>query len=534
MAIGRLPRYAMIMIRNALTVGVWTLGSRLLGFVRDILIAIMLGAGPAADAFFVALRLPNLFRRLFGEGAFSAAFVPEYTGRLAQAGEVPAQRLAEEITAFMAVWLVAITVVGMIFMPLLLHLLAPGFTVDPAKFSLTIHLARITFPYVLLICLSALFAGVLNARGHFAAAASAPILFNICIIGTLLLLYHAGVTPADALSYGVVLAGILQLLLLSWALLRAGTTIRLVRPRLTPGAKIVLRRLGPGLIGASVTQLNLTVDTIIASLLPTGTVSVLYYADRVNQLPLGVIGAALGTVLLPTLSRAVRVGEHGVARETLNRAIQFSLLFTLPSATALAIIGLPIMQALFNHGAFTSVDAARSAAALAAYAFGLPAFVLIKLFTPGFFARGDTKTPVKIGFATVTLNLALNLALMYPLQQVGIALSTSLAAWFNSLLLGFFLSRRGDFVIDRRLVGRTLRTVAACLVMTIILLLLNGLEGGASPHDLNLIILILVGLASFSGAALALGALRIDELTEFLSRRPKASETKLDPARGTG
>jgi Uncharacterized membrane protein, putative virulence factor len=275
------------MIRNAFTVGAWTMGSRLLGFARDILIAALLGAGPAADAFFVALRLPNLFRRLFGEGAFSAAFIPAYTGTLSHDGEAPARRLAEDVTAIMVVFLFGLMVLGMLFMPYVLDVLAPGFRAEPAKFALAVHLSRITFPYLWLICLCALFAGVLNARGHFAAAAAAPILFNVCIIGTLFVLHDRGERVPEALAYGVALSGIVQFGLLGRALVRAGAPLRLRWPRLTPGAMVVIRRIGPGLIGAGVTQLNLTVDTIIASLLPNGTVSVLYYADRVNQLPLG-------------------------------------------------------------------------------------------------------------------------------------------------------------------------------------------------------------------------------------------------------
>ena len=508
------------MLRNALTVGAWTMGSRVLGFARDILIAALLGAGPAADAFFVALRLPNLFRRLFGEGAFSAAFIPAYAGALAQEGEAPARRLAEEVTAIMAVFLMALTILGLLFMPLVLDVLAPGFRADPAKFALAVRLSRITFPYLWLICLCALFSGVLNARGHFAAASAAPILFNVCIIATLLILHAAGQRVPEALAYGVALSGIVQFVLLAWALARAGSPLRLRVPRLTPGARTVLRRLGPGLIGAGVTQLNLTVDTIIASLLPTGTVSVLYYADRVNQLPLGVIGTAVGTVLLPSLSRQFRRNETDAARESLNRAIAVSLLLTLPAAAALAAIGLPVMRTLFAHGAFSDADAARSAAALAVYAFGLPAFVLVKLFAPGFFARGDTSTPVKTGLAAVAINLALNLALMHPLQQVGIALSTSLAAWFNALALALLLRRRADFAPDRALARRILAIALASGLMALALLALRRTALMHLAPVASLALLIAAGLAVFALAGILLGAVRPAEL-RLLLRRPK-------------
>lgn len=507
------------MIRNAITVGVWTMGSRILGFARDILIAALLGAGPAADAFFVALRLPNLFRRLFGEGAFSAAFIPAYTGTLAADGEAPARQLAEDMTAIMVFALFALMALGMIFMPYVLDVLAPGFRAEPAKFALAVHLSRITFPYLWLICLCALFAGVLNARGHFTAASAAPILFNVSIIATLLILRQTGEHVPEALAYGVALSGIVQLAILGRAMVRADTSLRLRIPRLTPGARIVLRRLGPGLIGAGVTQLNLTVDTIIASLLPNGTVSVLYYADRVNQLPLGVIGAAIGTALLPALSRHFRRNEADAARASLNRAIEVSLLLTLPAALALGAIGLPIMRTLFAHGAFSQSDAARSAAALAAYALGLPAFVLIKLFAPGFFARGDTRTPVKIGLAAVALNLALNLGLMHPLQQVGIALSTSLAAWFNLGLLAVFLYRQRDFAPDRRLISRILRVAAASLAMTAVLMALRQTALMHLPAMASLITLVAAGVTTFAASGLALGAFRLSELRTTL-RRP--------------
>jgi putative peptidoglycan lipid II flippase len=507
------------MIRNAMTVGVWTMASRLLGFLRDILIAALLGAGPEADAFFVALRLPNLFRRLFGEGAFSAAFIPEYSGRLAHQGEAAASNLAEEMTALMVVWLFGLTVAGLIFMPQLLDVLAPGFRAHPAKFNLAVRLSRITFPYLWLICLCALFSGVLNARGRFTAAAAAPVLFNLCMIGALLGLRRLGLAAAPALAYGVAAAGIAQFAMLAHALARAEMPIRLIVPRLSPGARIVLRRLGPGLIGAGVTQLNLTVDTIIASLLPAGTVSVLYYADRVNQLPLGVIGTALSTALLPALSRQLRQGAMAEARVTLNHAVEAGLLLTLPGAAALAVIALPIMRGLFDHGAFTLDDAQRSAAALATYAAGLPAFVLVKLFAPGFFARGDTKTPVKIGMVAVALNLLLNLSLMHPLQQVGVALSTTLAAWFNAASLAGILYRRSEFVPDVRLRARLLRILAATLAMILALLAAEALGVTALPHLAALVVLVAVGLVVFGIAGAVLGAFSLRDLSSLL-RRP--------------
>ncbi len=448
-----------------LTVGGWTMASRILGFARDMLIAAMLGAGPVADAFFVALKLPNLFRRLFGEGAFNAAFVPAFSGMLAAEGRPAARQFAEETFAVMAFWLGTLTIAGELLMPHLMGVLAPGFRAIPEKFDLAVALSRITFPYLLLICLAALVSGVLNGLDRFTAASASYVLFNIVSIACMLWLTPYVPTAGHALSWGITISGVAQLGLLLWALQRAGMGLRLPRPRLTPEIRILLRRMLPGLIGAGVTQLNLAVDVIIASLLPAGTVSLLYYADRVQQLPLGVIGTAVGTALLPLLSRQVRAGEAEASLATLNRAIEYALFLTLPAAVALIICAWPVMWSLFGRGAFDAESARLSAQSLAAYALGLPAFVLVKVLAPGFFARGDTATPVKVGITAVVLNLALNLAFMVPLQHIGPALATSLAAIFNVAWLAVVLIRRGHLQIDGQLRQRSIRVMGAAAAM---------------------------------------------------------------------
>ncbi len=323
------------MLRGMITVGGWTMASRILGFARDMMIAALAGTGPVADAFFIALRVPNLFRRLFGEGAFNAAFVPEFSGILATEGVEPAKRFAEQAIAVLAFWLVLLTVAGEVFMPQLMHVLAPGFMEVSGKAELTVALARITFPYVLLICLAALLSGVLNGLDRFAAAAAAPLVFNGVSIAAMLLLTPYVPTVGHALAWGVTVSGVLQLLLLAWAVRRSGMALHIPRPRLTPQMRKLLARMGPGLLGAGVTQVNLAVDVIIVSLLPPGSASLLYYADRVNQLPLGVIGTAVGTALLPLLSRQARAGQAREAAATLNRALEISLALTLPAALAL-------------------------------------------------------------------------------------------------------------------------------------------------------------------------------------------------------
>jgi len=457
------------MLKGFLTVGAWTMASRVLGFARDMLIAAFLGAGPVADAFFVANRLPNLFRRLFGEGAFNAAFVPVFSSLLATEGADDARRFAEEAMAVLAFWLLLLTVLGEMFMPQLLSLMVAGFMRDPGKFALTVALSRITFPYLLLICLAALLSGVLNALDRFTAAAAAPLLYNAFSIAAMLALTRYVPTAGHALAWGVSTSGVAQLLLLYWAVARAGMRLHLPRPRLTPRMRLLLRRMAPGLVGAGVTQLNLTMDVFIGSLLPAGSVSLLYYADRVNQLPLGVLGTAAGTALLPVLSRQVSAGDEAAAHATLNRAIEYALILSLPAALALGVIADPIMQVLFARGAFTHHDATLSAQSLAAYAAGLPAFVLVKVLAPGFFARGDTGTPVKIGMLVLVLNLALNLALMHRLRHVGPALATTLAAMLNVVLLAALLLRLGHLRPDRQLLSRLARMAAASLGMTALL-----------------------------------------------------------------
>jgi len=500
------------------------MGSRVLGFARDMLIAAILGAGPIADAFFVALKLPNLFRRLFGEGAFNAAFVPAFAGMLAGEGVVVANRFAEETMSVMAFWLGALTIAGMIFMPQLMLVLAPGFSQIPAKFDLAVALSRITFPYLFLICLTALLSGVLNGIDRFAAAAAAPVLFNLISIACMIWLTPYVPNAGYALAWGVTLSGVVQLGLLVWGVHRSGMTMRLPRPRLTPEIRVLLRRMAPGLVGAGVTQLNLAVDVIIASLLPPGTVSILYYADRVNQLPLGVIGAAVGTTLLPLLSRQVRAEDPRAAVSTLNRALEYALFLTLPAALALAVAAGPIMSVLFGRGAFDAEAARLSAQALAAYALGLPAFVAVKVLAPAFFARGDTATPVKIGLAAVALNLALNLAFMVPLQHIGPALATSLAAIANVAALAAILLRRGHLRVDADLARRLWRMGAASLAMAATLFAadrtLFAATAGSGLRWVGLAALVGLGFTAYLGAGQALGAFDVRVIVRRLIKRP--------------
>ncbi len=512
------------MLRGIVTVGGWTMLSRLLGFLRDMLLAALAGTGPVADAFFIALRLPNLFRRLFGEGAFNAAFVPEFSGILATEGAGEARQFAQEAIAALAFWLLAITLLGELFMPQLMALLAPGFEAIPGKAELTVALARITFPYLFLICLAALLSGVLNGLDRFAAAAAAPLVFNGVSIAAMLVLTPYVPTVGHSLAWGVTASGVLQLALLGWAVRRAGMALRIPRPRMTPRMAVLLRRMGPGLVGAGVTQLNLAVDSVIVSLLPPGSASLLYYADRVNQLPLGVIGTAVGTALLPLLSRQARTGDAAGAVATLNRAIEISMALTLPAALALGVAGQPIMLVLFGRGAFDATSALLSSQSLAAYAFGLPAFVVLKVLVPAFFAHGDTGTPVRVGMVAIALNLVLNLLFMVPLAHAGPALATSLSAIFNVLALSVVLSRRGQLVVDPRLRRRLPRMALAALAMAGALWFARRTvfaEMGATAglRWLALGALVGSGCAAYLAAAQLLGAFDLREFLGVMRRR---------------
>jgi putative peptidoglycan lipid II flippase len=515
----------MALLRSVATVGSYTLVSRVFGFVRDILTAAILGAGPVADAFFVAQRLPNLFRSLFAEGAFNAAFVPLASAALAEGGKPAVRAFAEEAYAALAAVLLAFVVLGEIFMPALMTLIAPGFENEPGKFELVVALTRITFPYLLFISLVALQGGLLNTVDRFAAAAATPILLNLFLIAALLAMKWFGWHGGHVLAWALTAAGIAQFVWLMASCSRAGVRLRLRLPRLTPAVRQTLIIMGPGVVGAGVTQLNLLISTSLASLLPSGSVSFLYYADRLVQLPLGVVGIAVGTAILPPLSRQVRTGDEAGAAETQNRGIELALLLTLPAAAALAILAYPILTVLFERGAFSPAEASATAAALTAYAAGLPAFVLVKVLAPGFFARQDTKTPVKVAAGAVATNLAVTLALMSPLAHVGNAIALSTAGWMQALTLLFLLERRGHFRLDARTRINLPRIAGATIGMSTALIALRlaldaALAGPTMVRLATLAALVATGLAVFGILAVTLGVADWRELRGRFRRQP--------------
>ena len=513
----------MALVRSIATVGGYTGISRILGFVRDVLIAAVVGTGPVADAFFVAFRLPNLFRRLFAEGAFNAAFVPLFARHLEQNGAAAAKRFAEQSLSILLFTLLTFTALAMAAMPWFMYLLAPGFAETPEKFDLAVALSRITFPYLLFMALVALLSGVLNSLYRFSAAAAAPILLNVFFIAALLFIVPHSTQPGQVMAWTVAAAGLAQFLLLMVAAARAGMALRLPWPRMTRGVRRLLKLMVPGVLSAGALQVNIMIGTIIASM-QAGAVSYLYYADRVYQLPLGLIGIAFGVVLLPELSRKLRSGAEAAATATLNRGLELALLLTLPAAVALMVIPWPIVVVLFERGAFDRAASDATALALAAFAFGVPAYVLVKILQPAFFAREDTVTPLRIALASIVTNIVLSLILFWPLRHVGIALATAIAAWLNAALLGLTLRRRGLFALDQRIKGRLPRIALASLVMGAGLWfgldhLRPWFDTGVVEGIVALCALVGGGLALYGLCAFGLRAVRPEELRRLLPGR---------------
>ncbi|GBQ94493.1 integral membrane protein MviN [Acetobacter nitrogenifigens DSM 23921 = NBRC 105050] len=506
------------MLKGFLTVGGWTMLSRILGLVRDQLLAAFMGAGPMQDAYQVAFRLPNMFRRLFGEGAFNAAFVPLFSSALATEGDGAARTLARQAFGVLLTWLIFLCILGEIFMPQVLRVIAPGFTETGSRYDMAVTLSRITFPYLVLICAAALVSGVLNGLHRFSAAAAAYLAFNVVGIAAVLFATPFLPSVAHAAAWGVTVSGVAQLGLLMIAARRAGFDLTPLPPRITPQLRLLGRRMAPGLIGSGVTQINLTIDTIIGTLLPAGSVSLMYFADRLNQLPLGVLGAAAGTTLLPVLTRHLAAGEEDTAHAVQNSAIDYVLLLTLPATAGLLALATPIMQFLFAHGSFSLSDAALSAQSLRAYALGLPAFVMAKVLAPAFFARGDTSTPVKIGFFTLMINLMFNLLLMRPLAHVGPPLASSLAAIVNVAALTLLLLKRDALRFDRKLTKRVALMAGAAIAMAAILCAAQAMLTIPASHR-TLWLGVTLGIEVPLGAAFYLGvlhALRVLDLASAL------------------
>ena len=497
--------------------------SRIFGFLRDVLVANILGASILTDAFFVAFKLPNLLRRLFAEGAFNAAFLPMFAGLLKKEGKQVALRFASQAASFLSLILIIVSMAAIAAMPFVIMIIAPGFEQGSDLFTLTVELARITFPYLFFISLVCLLGGVLNSIGKFAAVAATPILMNIAIIFALLCLTDMNQTGAHALAYGVLIAGVAQFLWLVIACIRAGMLPRFAFPRLTPNIKKLLIIIGPAAIGAGVAQINILIDMIIASKFENA-VSFLYYADRLYELPLGVIGVAVATALLPTLSGHIQAGEHAEATKKTDQAITLVMLFGIPSCFALLTIANPIIQVVFEHGAFDAADRAATAPALIAYAAGIPAFLLIKIFATHFYAAQDTKTPVKIATLCVGVNLVLNLILMHYIAHVGLAVATSVAGWLNAILMGLSLSKRGAYHPSPVVFATIGKLITSALVMVVVLELIGmSLNAMFSVPNITMQAIALMGLVgagilSYFATVIATGAITPHQVRQMLRK----------------
>src|SRR6201997_4379223 len=496
------------MLGRIFTVGGYTLLSRLTGFARDIMLAAILGAGPVADAFFVAFRLPNHFRAIFAEGAFNAAFVPAYAHVHGEKGEASAKLFSNRIFTLLFVSQVVLLIAAWLFMPQAMTILAPGFTEDPAQRNLAIALTRITFPYLLLITLVTLYGGMLNVMHRFASAAAAAIFLNISMMATLGLAVFFP-TPGHAAAWGVLVSGFLQYFLLAGDLATHGGLPRFAAPKLDEDVRAFFRALGPATVGSMGTQVALFADTIIATFLPAGALSALYYADRLNQLPIGVIGIAIGTVLLPEMSRRTTAGDNAGAMEQQRRAFDFTLLCAIPFVAAFLAVPDVVTRAMFARGAFTKGDAAAAGATLAAYAVGLIPFVLIRSAVATFYARKDTATPVKASLTGLTVNMGLKLLLMGSLAQVGLALATAIGAWVNLLLVLAFAVRAGFLALDRPLVQSIAKFAGIGVVLAAVLWFTAKFAashfGSIAFHDeITLALLIAVGAIVYAGLILGL------------------------------
>ena len=494
----------MSMIKSVATVGGFTMISRVLGFVRDVLIAALLGTGPIAESFVIAFRIPNLFRRLFGEGAFNAAFVPLFAKQLESDGPDAARSFANEALAGLLFALLIFSALAELFMPVLAYIQAPGFADDTQKFELTVLMSRIAFPYLTFMSITAMLGGVLNSMHRFSAAAGAPIILNIIMIAVVGWLTYAGWgnTPASGrvMVWAISAAGLAQLTMLWIATRRAGMKLKLQRPRYTPAVKRLVELGIPGVIAGGIVQINLVISTAFASM-QDGAAPWLYYADRVYQLPLGIVGVAIGIVLLPELSRQLRAGDEKAVHESQNRSLEFALFLTIPAAIALIAIPRPVIQVLFERGAFNATDTSASAYALGAFAIGLPAFVLVKIFSPGFFAREDTKTPMYFAGAGVAVNIILAFVLFQYFSHIGVAIAVSIAAWVNAALLGITLTRRGFFLTDQRLRTNLFKILFNSLVMGAVLLVANNFAAQYFTSQTPLLIRVaLLGLIVVGGA----------------------------------
>ncbi len=506
------------LIKGFLTVGSWTLISRIMGFVRDMMIAATLGAGPVAEAFLVAFSLPNMFRRFFAEGAFNMAFVPMFSKKV-EAGD-NARDFAQDAFTGLATILIVFTLIAQVAMPWLVLLMAAGFAEDQ-RFELAVLYGRICFPYILLISLAALLCGVLNSLGRFVAAAAAPVLLNLALVVPLFIGYRVGWDPGLTLAWTVPFGGVLQLGLVWIAAARAGFRLVPRRPKMTPELRRLAIIAAPAALAGGVMQVNLLVGRQVASFFD-GAIAWLNYADRLYQLPLGVVGIAIGVVLLPELSRRLRAEDDAGGRDALSRAAEFALMLAIPSAVAFLVVPMPLVTTLFQRGAFDPDDAAATALALAIYGLGLPAFVLQKVWQPLYYAREDTVSPFRYALVSLVVNVAVAIGLAPYIGFVSAAFGTTLAGWAMAILLiwgarGMGETARVDARFRRRLPRILLASVAMGLCLWVANIVLGTMFGGPWQF-LALLILIGVGALSYFAIGNLIGAVSLRQIRHSIRR----------------
>ncbi|QQN75090.1 murein biosynthesis integral membrane protein MurJ [Croceicoccus sp. YJ47] len=527
----------MSLVRNVGTIGGLTALSRVFGFVRDMLLARVLGAGMAADAFQLAFILPNTFRRLFAEGAFSVAFVPMYTRRLHaegdEGGDLAAQKFANDVMAVFIWVLLGFSALAMLAMPGIVWLLASEFQEIPGKFELSVTLARITFPYLALVSMVAMLSGVLNARSQFAPGAFVPVLLNVVLIAGIGVGYALrgddgdNMVVAYALAVAVTLAGVAQLVYMVWATRRSGVKLILRLPKFTPEVKRLAMLILPATFGAGIYQVSQFVDTFFATSLPQGSLTLLKLADRLNQMPLGIVGIALGTAILPMLARHIQTDDRAGAQRLQANAVEIALLLTLPAAVALAICAPAFTAAFFVGGQMTEANGDTMANIVVALVAGLPAYVLVKVFQPAFFSREDTRTPVWIAAAALIINIAINFYVVPRYGIVGLAAATAFTASLNAGMLYVLLHRRDWFRIDGRLIGKIARQIVAVSAMGAALWFImptmaDRYDGNVVDRVWSLGVLVIAGAAVFFVAAWLVGAIDKSLLAQLTRRGAKA------------
>ncbi len=459
----------MSLFKSIATFGGWTLISRISGFFRDMVMANYLGAGAVSDAFFVAFKLPNLFRSLFAEGAFTSAFVPLFSQKLVGEGKENAIKFAVGAISVLVFGLGVFVALMEFLMPWVVMLLAPGFVDDIGKIELAASLSRITFPFLLLVSVVSFQSGILNSFGKFAAPAAAPVILNLVMIAAVWVFMPVIDMPVYRIAFGVTLAGVLEIVWLNGFLRCEGVKINLIYNLSelfkNKDIRVLFKRIAPGVLGAGVYQINIMVDTILVSLVGAGAISWLYYANRLQQLPLGVVGAAIGVALLPILSRQLKAGDNAEAQKTQEKAIEYGVLLSVPAAVAIIVLAEPIINILFQHGKFGFFETQMTAQAVIVYSFSLPVYVMVKALTPNFFARGDTRTPVKYSVVVLAANLVFSLLLMKPFGHTGIAAATSLSAFVSLYQYVHGLKKRGYWAFPRRLTVYVGKVVFCSLVM---------------------------------------------------------------------